>query len=108
MTVVINEAAIAALLETQEGPVGRFVERVAQAVVEVERQNVRNYFGNAPSLHGSVDQEVDLQMEGSSAVVGIRDGGRKAQRLAQKEAEGTMRQGFRFAIDAVRARFGAG
>ena len=108
MSVILNEGAIRLLLETEDGPVGRFVQRVAQAVVDEEKKNVRAYFGNAPSLHGRVDEEVDYEMTGSTAVIGIRDGGRKAQRLAKKEAEGTMASGFRAALDRVRSIFGVG
>ncbi len=106
MSVILHEAAIAALLDTQQGPVGRLVERVAGAVVEAERENVRGYFGTAPSLHGRVDQEIGFVMDGSTAVIGIRDGGNKAQRLARKEADGSMDKGFLDALDRVRAFFG--
>ena len=52
-------------------------------VVEAQ-QNVKGYFGTAPSLVGRVDQDVDYEMEGSSATIGISDGGNKAQRLAAR------------------------
>lgn len=106
MTVILNERAIATLLETEAGPVGRFVERVAEAVVAEAQTNVKNYFGTAPSLHGRVDQEVDSEMQGSSAVVGVRDGGNKAQRLAAKQADGSF-PWLQRALDTVRATFGA-
>lgn len=102
MTVVLNESALTALLDTEAGPVGRFVERVADAVVAEAQQNVRSYFGTAPSLSGRVDLEVDSEMEGSSAVVGIKDGGSKAQRLAQYQAEGRF-PWLQRAVDTVRA-----
>ncbi len=105
MSVILNEAALAALLETQEGPVGRFVERVSEAVVVEAQTEIKNYFGTAPSLHGRVDQEVDSEMQGSSAVVGIRDGGNKAQRVAAKQADGSFPWLTR-ALDRVRSIFG--
>jgi len=88
MTVILNEAAIALLLEPQEGPVGRFVEREAVRVVEQAQRNVRSYFASAPSL--DVDRDVDFQMEGSTATIGIRDAGSKSRRLAQGQAEGRI------------------
>ncbi len=106
MTVVLNNAALAALLETEEGPVGRFTQRVAEAVVVEAQRNVRGYFGTAPSLFGRVDDDVDFEMEGSSAVIGIRDEGNKANRLAAKQADGSF-PWLQRALDAVRGRFGA-
>ena len=88
MVVVLNEAALAALLETQEGPVGRFVERQAERVVAQAQQNVRAYFASAPSLN--VDQDVGLAMDGSTAVIGIRDAGEKSRRLARAQNEGRV------------------
>lgn len=106
MSVILNEVALKALLETEDGPVGRHVERMAAVVVEAERANVIAYFGKAPSLHGRVDQEVDYEMQGSSAVIGIRDRGNKTRRLAQKEADGTMRFGLRDALQKALAFLG--
>ena len=88
MTVVLNPAAMAALFESP--PVVAFVERTADRVVAQAQQNVKDYFGTAPSLHGRVDQDVDTQMEGSSAVIGVKDAGNKARRLAAKQADGTF------------------
>ena len=81
MSVILNEAALTALLDTEEGPVGRHMQEVSQRIVGKAQQNVRDYFQSAPSLN--VDQDVGFDMEGSSAVIGIRDGGKKARRLAQ-------------------------
>ena len=77
------------------------------AVVVEAQQNVKGYFGTAPSLHGRVDQDVDYEMEGSSATIGIRDAGNKAQRLASKQADGTF-PWLQRALDSVRALFGGG
>jgi hypothetical protein len=101
--VILNEGALRILLEEEIGAVGRSIERRAQATVEQEKKNVIDYFGRAPSLHGRVDQEVGYQMSGSTAVVGIRDGGNKARRLAQKEADGTMRVGLKAALAVAMA-----
>jgi hypothetical protein len=105
--ITLNEVALAALLETEDGPVGRHVQRVAQAVVVEAQKNVQGYFGTAPSLFGRVDQDVDFEMEGSSATIGIRDGGNKAQRLAAKQADGTFPWLSR-ALNTVRSLFGGG
>ena len=87
MSVTLFEPALVVLLESQEGPVGQFVERKAARVLNQAQTNVRAYFHTAPTL--DVDQDVILEMEGSTAVVGIKDGGSKSRRLAQKHAEGT-------------------
>ena len=44
MTVILNEAALAAFLESSEGPVGQFVRNVAASVAAAAQQNVRAYF----------------------------------------------------------------
>jgi hypothetical protein len=104
VTVVLNEVALKALLDTQDGPVGRYVQSVAQAVVVEAQRNVKGYFGSAPSLEGRVDQDVDYEMEGSSAVVGIRDGGSKARRLARYQSEGRF-PWLQRALETARSRF---
>jgi hypothetical protein len=86
MTVVLNEAALAALLDTPEGRVGQLVASKAAIVVQKARVNVRDYFQSAPTL--TVDQDIDFEMLGSSAIVGIRDAGSKARRIARAQAEG--------------------
>jgi hypothetical protein len=99
VTVILNEAAIAALLETEEGPVGRFVKDLAERIVVQAQQNVRTYFATAPTL--SVDQDVGFDMEGSTATIGIKDAGSKSRRLAKYQAEGSVNW-LRSAVDAAR------
>ena len=99
MTVILNEAAIAALLETEEGPVGRYVKDLAERIVVQAQQNVRTYFATAPSLN--VDQDVGFDMEGSTATIGIKDAGSKSRRLAKYQAEGSVNW-LRSAVDAAR------
>lgn len=100
MSVTLNEPALRLLLETEEGPVGRHVAGLAFQITQQAQRNVRGYFISAPSL--DVDQDVGFDMEGSSAVVGIRDGGRKARRLARNQAEGTVNW-LQEALEAVRS-----
>lgn len=89
MTVILNEAALRVLLDTQEGPVGRFVEQVALQVERQAQQNVRDYFHTAiPAL--TVDQDIDVVMIGSDAIVGIKPSGRKSLRLADLQSTGTL------------------
>lgn len=88
MTVTLNQVALKALLESEEGPVGRFIADLAAQVTNSAQANVRDYFGGAPSL--TVDDAVDFDMDGSTAVVGIRDAGAKAHRLAQAQAQGRV------------------
>lgn len=99
MTVILNEAALRALLETENGPVGRFVENVAQRITAQAQQNVRSYFASAPSL--DVDQDVGFSMDGSTATIGIRNAGSKSVRLAQSQAEGRVNW-LRDALEAGR------
>ena len=70
MTVILNERAIGILMETEEGPVGRFVRREAEKVVEAMRQDVIGYFVGADT--GAQD-DVALQMDGSTATVGLQN-----------------------------------
>ncbi len=84
MSVTLHEGALKALLETQEGPVGRFVQRIAEAVVVQAQIQFDDYF------HGVLpaDQDIDFSMEGSTATIGYVDdpGKTKAKRLAAAEA----------------------
>jgi hypothetical protein len=71
VSVTLNEAALGILLETEEGPVGRFVQRVAEdKIVDAMRQDVRSYFVGAET---GVEDDVGLRMEGSTAVVGLQN-----------------------------------
>ena len=88
MTVILNEAALVALLDTQEGPVGQHVQRLAAAVEIQAQNNLKAYFIGAPSV--DVDRDVAVEMDGSTAVIGIRDAGNKSRRMAQYQAEGRV------------------
>lgn len=88
MSVILFEPALEALLDTEEGPVGQFIQQLAAQVTSQAQQNVRDYFVSAPSLN--VDQDVGFDMEGSTAVVGIRDAGSKSRRLAQGQSDGLI------------------
>lgn len=105
MTVILNQAALATLLETQEGPVGRFVQRVAEAVVVAAQVQFEEYF------HGVLpaERDIDFSMRGSSAVIGYVGGEtkHKTARLAAAEAEGRLRvPPLTHALDVVRSNGG--
>lgn len=100
MSFVPYEPALARLLDSQEGEIGRFMEGVAQAVTLRAGQNVNAYFHSAPSL--DVGADVDYEMEGSTAAVGIRDAGSKSRRMARAQAEGKVNW-LADAIDSVRS-----
>ena len=88
MSVTLYEGALRALLETQEGPVGRYVERIAEAMVVQAELQFDDYFwrANLPAR-----QNIGFSMQGSTATVGYRsDAGSKAQRLAIAEAAGKL------------------
>jgi hypothetical protein len=102
MSVTLYEANLRALLETQEGPVGRYVQRTAEAVVVQAQNQFNDYF------HGVLpaEQDIDFSMEGSTATVGYVDspGKNKARRLAAAEAEGKLTNPpIRQALERVRA-----
>lgn len=90
MSVILNEAAIVALIETEEGPVGRFVQQLAEEVVADAAKLANAYY------HDFVDvgSDIGYAMIGSTAVIGYDPGpgsaarDHKAQRLADKEREG--------------------
>ncbi len=99
MTVILNDAAITALFETPQGPVARFVEREAEKIAEDVQSSVAGYFHTAVTLN--VHQDVGIDMQGSTAIVGIRDGApdvaeSKARRLVRA---GLMEKWFRQALE---------
>ena len=68
MSVILNESALTALLEKPGGPVARLVEREAEKIAQQMRKDVGEYF---PGI--GVEDDVDVEMEGSSATVGLRN-----------------------------------
>jgi len=70
VSVILNEPAIAALFETPEGAVARFVQREAEKVADAMRDDVRSYFVGANT---GVEDDVDVEMDGSTATVGLRN-----------------------------------
>ena len=101
MSVTLYEPALRALLDSQEGLVGQYVQRLATRIEIQAQQNVKDYFGGAPSLQGQVDQDIDFTMDGSTATIGIRDGGNKSRRIARYQAEGRFNWLSR-AVESVR------
>ena len=97
MTVVLNEAGLAALFKSV--PVTQFVAGVAADVVRHAQSNVRGYYASAPTLN--VDQDVGFAMDGSDAVIGIRDNGEKSRRLARYQAQGNSNGVVDWLLDAV-------
>lgn len=103
MGVIFNEPGLAALLESPNGPVGRYVTQIAEEMVEQARAEVRDYFHTAPSI--TVDQDVIAQPVGPNEIeVGMRDAGDKARRLADMQIRGTFNWLGR-ARESTRLRF---
>jgi hypothetical protein len=101
--ITLNEVALAALLETQEGPVGRYVQGIAETVVTAAQFQFDEYF------HGVLpaEQDIDFRMDGSSATIGYVDSPSKTKtkRIARAEAEGKLSDPpIRKALDQVRGR----
>ena len=78
----INEAALVALLESHEGPVGRLVEQKAQEVTAAAQRNAATIMHRYPEVVSAIDYE----QHGTEAVVGIRDEGSISEYLAAKAA----------------------
>jgi len=70
LSVIINDRALAALFETEEGPVGRFVRREGEKIVEAMKDDVRSYYVGANT---GAEDDVALRMDGSTAVVGLQN-----------------------------------
>lgn len=84
MSVILNEAGLELLLETDSGPVGREVRQRAEEVTQAAREGVRTIMASS-----FVDPSgaVDFQMIGdATAVVGIRDEGKVSRYLDAKAA----------------------
>ncbi len=100
MSVTLFEPALRALLDTQEGPVGLFIQRKTARVLDQAKTNARAYYGSAPSI--DIERDVISEMEGSTGVIAIVDGGSKSRRLAQAEKDGKISVGLRQALEAAR------
>jgi hypothetical protein len=70
VSVFINDRALAALFETEEGPVGRFVRREGEKIVESMKDDVRSYYVGANT---GAEDDVALRMDGSTAVIGLQN-----------------------------------
>ncbi len=71
MSVILNEAAITKLFTTPNGPVALFVERKAEEIIaDAMRFDIKSYFVGADT---GVEDDVGLVMNGSTALVGLRD-----------------------------------
>lgn len=68
--VVINELAMETLLSTREGPVGVEIERRAQNVVAIARDEVAAVMHRDPRWADLVDYEMEFEVV---AVIGFRD-----------------------------------
>jgi hypothetical protein len=77
----INEAALRALVEAEDGPVGRLVAQIAQEVVDAPRANAAVIMHRLPE----VVEAIDYAQTGTTAVIGIRDHGRIVRYLVDKE-----------------------
>jgi hypothetical protein len=90
MSVTLYEGALRALLETQEGPVGQFVQREAEKVKEAMRDDIRSYFKGAET---TVEDDVALRMDGSTATVGLQDDPQGRSRKLESKAARYARLG---------------
>ena len=68
----INEQALAALLHSREGPVGRLVEDKAKEVTAAAQRNAALIMHRNPGVVSAIDYEM---VSGTEARVGVRDKG---------------------------------
>lgn len=82
MSVILNEAAIRRLLESPAGPVGRDVQRRADAMLSVYKARARQIFENRSGIQG--DERVEMRVgDDLEITIGFLDG-RVEQYLAPK------------------------
>jgi hypothetical protein len=79
--VKINEQALATLLHSREGPVGRLVEQRAQEITAAARHNAAVIMHRQPHVVSAIDYAMTT---GTEAAVGIRDEGPISEYLATK------------------------
>lgn len=84
MTVQLNEAALQALLGSREGPLGQFVERQAQQVVDNAKTNARIIMHRFPPAAEAIDVAITEDLR---AIIGIKDEGSMSRYLAAKAAK---------------------
>ena len=87
-----NEAALARLLQSPDGPVGREVARRAEEIVTAARSNARIILHRLPDdtfadVAAAIDFEMSRTGDGEiAATIGIRDEGSISRYLSDKEA----------------------
>ena len=91
MSVTLNEAALQALLDTPEGPVGQEVQRKAEATREAIQERVGVILWNAPP---SSQPTCEMRQEGASVILGFTDEGSMARYLVEKKAHETPPRGW--------------
>ena len=83
MAVVWNEAALLALLESPDGPVGRELDRVSQNVTSLVRDNATKIIEEMnPDI---VQYVISSGDNGLQSVIGVEGTGRWSSYLAAKE-----------------------
>lgn len=70
--VTLNEVALKALLETDDGPVGLDVQRRANAMQEVLKARARQIFEGRSGIQG--DERVAMRRSGQEITIGFLDG----------------------------------
>jgi hypothetical protein len=73
MSVILNEIALKALLDTDSGPVGRDIQRRADNMEQVVKARARQIFEGRPGIQGDerVEQRQGADME---ITIGFLDG----------------------------------
>jgi hypothetical protein len=95
----INDAALATLLDSREGPVGQHVEAQVQAVTDQAKENVQKIMHRVPGVEDSVGYDVQ---EGLRFIIGISDNGDIERYLALKAARETTSGWLSGALSVVR------
>jgi hypothetical protein len=76
----INQAAMFALLEAEDGPVGLYLKEITENVADIARENAAFIMHRYPQATDSVS----FEMQGTTGIVGIGPG-RIEEYLANKE-----------------------
>ena len=82
MSVTLNFPALEALLETEQGPVGRDIAQRTERIILDARRRVNIIMARSPV---PISQAVDSVQVGTRSIIGIRDQGKIAHYLADKE-----------------------
>jgi len=84
VTVTLNEAAISRFFSDPSGPLAQDIERRAQNVTNLARQNAQLIIESFP-VSSMIGYRMEQGPDGIQAVIGVTEDGRMARYLDEKE-----------------------